>query len=424
MQPEEEQVTLATERAEAGTKTRAYRRLFAMAGFRQFILTTAFQRVSIAMAPVALVLAGHAAAGSFRTGALMASTYTFANGIASPVLGRLIDRVELRRGMSIELCVTTLLLLALTGLASSHAPALSLIALSGLAGAAPAGVMGGMRAYLLRLIPDELQERAFALDSTLLELEWMIAPALVAVTGFLGVPVLAIALMALATLGALGGTRLLDQRQPSERAPGLSGSWRNRKALPVYLLNTVLSYADGTINIALAPLLVIVGSRPATAGLLITLLSATSAVGGAGYATFVARRPGNLDRRANGGLLALGICVILIATAPSLLVLTIAIAVSGVWFAPIVGMRNLILGKLLPESQLSEGFSTVEAAGQFGYGVSGVATGIVLGFAGARACFILAAAITVTSALAALLWHHFSGGRQVRGALEASDSET
>ncbi|HET9896842.1 MAG TPA: MFS transporter [Streptosporangiaceae bacterium] len=424
MQPEEEQVTLAAERAEATAKTGAYRRLFATAGFRKFILTTAFQRVSIAMAPVALVLAGHAALGSFRIGALMASAYTFANAIASPLLGRLIDRMELRRAMSVQLSVAIVSLLVLAGLASSHAPALALITLSGLAGAAPAGVLGGMRAYLLRIIPGDLRERAFALDSMLLELEWMTAPALVAVTGFLGAQVLAIGLMALATLGALGGTRLLDQQPPSKRAPGMNGAWRNRQALPVYLLNAVLSYADGTINIALAPLLVVIGSRPAVAGLLITLVSATSAMGGAGYATFVARRPGNLDQRANGGLLALGLCVVLIATAPSLVVLAIATAVCGVWFAPIVGIRNVILGKLLPESQLSEGFSTLAAAGSLGYGVSGVATGIVLGLAGARACFILAAAITVTSGLVAGIGHHFSHVHHVRGALEASDSET
>lgn len=405
-QPDDEQLILTQRpdaRAEPATKARAYRQLFAVAGFRRFILNTAFARVSVAMAPLALVLAGHAAVGSFRAGALMASMYTFADGLFAPLLGRMIDRVELRRGMSIELGVATLLLLALAGLAGSHAPALVLIVMSGLAGAAPAGVLGGMRAYLVRILPGGLAEPAFALDSMLLELEWMIAPALVAVTGFLGPPELAVVLMALATLGALGGTRLLDQQQPSRRARGMSGAWRSRVALPVYVLNAVLSYTDGTINIALAPLLVVMGSRPAAAGLLITLLSVTSAVGGAAYATFVAGRPGDQKLRSNGGLMALGFSVILIAVAPSFAVLTIAIAISGLWFAPIVGVCNLTLSRLLPESQLSEGFSTLGAAGQFGYGMSGVATGIVLGLAGARACFVLAAAISVTSALCAFL---------------------
>jgi MFS family permease len=400
-----------------------YRRLLAIAGWRRYTLTTGFQRVSVAMAPLALVLAGHAAVGSFRTGALMASTYTFADGIASPLSGRLLDRVELRRGVSVELGIGALILLALAGLTASRGPSLVLIVLSALAGAAPAGVMGGLRAYLQRIVPDDLLERAFALDATLLELEWMTAPALVAVTGFLGAPVLAIVLMALATLGALGGSRLLGTQQPSPRVVGASGAWRMPQALPIYLLNAVLGYAEGTINIALAPLMHAVGSRPAAAGFLITLLSVTSAVGGVGYAVLDGRRPGgDPDQRANVALLALGLGVVLIAVAPSLIILTLAIAVCGIWFAPLVTLRNVVLGKLLPVSQLSEGFSTLSAAGQMGYGVSGVATGIVLGFAGARTCFVLAGAITIVSGLGAWLWHHYAHGPQIAPTSEPPDA--
>jgi MFS family permease len=359
------------------------------------------------MAPIALVLAGHAAVGSFRIGALMASTYAFADGLASPLSGRLVDRVELRRGVCAELGVGAVILVALAGLAAARAPALVLIVMSALAGAVPAGVMGGLRAYLQRIVPADLRQRAFALDATLLELEWMIAPALVAMTGFLGAPVLAIVLMALATFGAFGGACLLARQQPSARIAGASGTWRMRKALPIYFLSAVLGYAEGTINIALAPLMPAVGSRPATAGLLITLLSLASAVGGVGYAAFDGHRPGDPDQRANVALLALGLSVVLISVAPSLILLALAVAVCGFWFAPLVSMRNLILGKLLPVSQLSEGFSTLTAAGQIGYGVSGVVTGIILGFAGARACFILAAAITVAGGLGAWLWHHY-----------------
>ncbi len=399
----------------------AYRSLFANAKWRRYTLTTGFQRVSVAMAPVALVLAGHAAVGSFQTGALMASTYTFADGIASPLSGRLLDRMELRRGVTVELGATTVILLGLAGLAAIRAPALALIVLSGLAGVAPAGVMGGLRAYLQRIVPDDLLERAFALDATLLELEWMIAPAGVAIVGFLGAPVLAIVLMAVATLGALGGARTLGRQPPSKRVAGISGAWRLRKAMPTYFLNTIMGYSEGTINIALAPLMVIIGSRPATAALLITLLSATSAVGGVGYSILEGRRSGNTEQRANIALLALGLGVLLIAMAPSLSFVTLAIAICGLWFAPIVAMRSVILGRLLPESQLSEGFSTLSAAGQFGYGMSGVATGIVLGFAGARACFFLAAAVAIISSSAAWLRHRFSSGHS-RPLPESADS--
>ncbi len=345
----------------------------------------------------------------------MASSYAFADGIAAPLSGRLIDRMELRRGVSVALGAGAVILAALAGLAAARAPAVVLIAVSALAGAAPAGAMGGLRAYLQRIVPEDLLTRAFALDATLLELEWMIAPALVAITGFLGAPVLAIVLMALATSAACGGSRLLGRQQPSPRVAGASGAWRMPGALPIYFISAVLGYAEGTINIALAPLMPTVGSRPATAGFLITLLSVTSAVGGVGYAAYDNRRPGNLNQRANIAILALGIGVALIAVSPSLIFVAIAVGICGVWFAPLITLLNLILGKLLPVNQLSEGFSTLSAASQVGYGASGLATSIVLGFAGARACFVLAAAITIAGGIGAWLWHHYYRGSQDAG---------
>ena len=42
---------------------------------------------------------------------------------------------------------------------------------------------------------------------------------------------------------------------------------------------------------------------------------------------------------------------------------------------------------------------------QMGYGASGIATGAVLGIWGARACFLIAAAVTISSALGAWLLH-------------------
>jgi MFS family permease len=383
-----------------------YGRLVGSAAWRRFTVTSGFHRLSVAMAPLALVLAGHGAVGSFRVGALMASAYTFADGLASPWSGRLMDRVELRRGVSVELGVAAVLLTVLAGLTAVQAPALVLIVVSALAGAAPAGVMGALRALLQRIVPEDLRERAFALDATLLELEWMFAPAVVAAAGFLGAPVLAIMVMALAALGALGGARALRPQQPAARIEGVSGAWRNPKVVPIYLLSAVMGYVEGTINIALAPLMPSLGSRPATAGLLIALLSVASAAGGFAYTAAAGHLPGQLGKRANLALLALGLCTALIALAPTLAMVALAVAASGVWFAPLNTIRTLILGGLLPGGQLSEGFSTLSAAMQIGFGTSGLATGLVLVVAGARSCFIVAAAVAIASALVGWGQHH------------------
>lgn len=386
--------------------SRVYRRLLGIGLWRRLTVTSGFQRLSVAMAPIALVLAGHSATGSFSVGALMASAYTFADGFASPLSGRLMDRIELRRGVSLEMGAAGLLLMALAGLAAIRAPGPALIVMSAVAGVAPAGVMGGLRAYLQRIVPADLRERAFALDATLLELEWMCAPALVAAVGFIGAPVLAIVLMALAAFGALGSARLLAPQPPSGEASA-GGAWRNPKALPTYFVSAVMGYAEGTINVALAPLMPAVGARPATAGLLIALLSLSSAVGGFGYAAYEGRRPGNPERRSNIAILLLGVCTAFVAFAPSVGLVAVAVAACGLWIAPLLTMRNLILGRLLPASQLSEGFSTLSAVGQIGYGISGVVTGIVLGSTGARVCFVIAAAFTVVSGVAVMLLGRF-----------------
>jgi MFS family permease len=249
----------------------------------------------------------------------------------------------------------------------------------------------------------------------------MFAPALVAITGFLGAPALAIVLMAVAALGAFGGARLLSPRPPAGPIAGASGAWRNPKAMPVYFLSAVMGYAEGTINIALAPLMAAVGSRPATAGLLIALLSLASAAGGFAYAASSGHLPGDTDQRANIALLALGLCASLIALAPALITVALAVAACGIWFAPLNAMRTLILGQLLPASQLSEGFSTLSAAMQMGYGASGIATGAILGIWGARACFLIAAAVTVSSALGAALLHQHSKNAQFSRHAESPD---
>jgi MFS family permease len=212
--------------------------------------------------------------------------------------------------------------------------------------------------------------------------------------------------MALASFGALGGARLLAPQPPqpaSDHAATDGAAWRNVKALPTYFVSAVMGYAEGTINVALAPLMPIVGARPATAGFLIALLSLASAAGGFGYAAYDGRRPGDAEWRSNVAILLLGACTALVAFAPSIVVLTLAVAACGLWIAPLLTMRNLVLGKLLPASQLSEGFSTLSAVGQIGYGVSGIVTGIVLGAAGARACFVIAAVFTTVSGVAVSL---------------------
>jgi hypothetical protein len=58
---------------------------------------------------------------------------------------------------------------------------------------------------------------------------------------------------------------------------------------------------------------------------------------------------------------------------------------------------------------------------QMGYGASGIATGAILGIWGARACFLIAATVTVSSALGAALLHQHSKNAQFSRPAESPD---
>jgi hypothetical protein len=153
------------------------------------------------MAPLALVLLGHNATGSFATGAIMASSYTFAEALSAPAAGRLLGRAgDLRRGLAGSLAAAALILTGLGAVSLAGVPAVALIALSAVAGAAPSGGQGGLRAMLESLVPEKLRQVAFALDATLLEIEYLAGPALVGLATLTGAPTTAIFIMAAATL--------------------------------------------------------------------------------------------------------------------------------------------------------------------------------------------------------------------------------
>ena len=200
--------------------SRVYRRLLGIGLWRRLTVTSGFQRLSVAMAPIALVLA-HSATGSFSVGALMASAYTFADGFASPLSGRLMDRIELRRGVSLEMGAARLPPMALAGLAAIRAPGAALIVVSALAGVAPAGVMGGLRAYLQRIVPADLRERAFALMPPCWSLSGCARPPWSLPSGSSALP-------SRHRADGAGGVRRARQRAPARPATAVGGGLGGR----------------------------------------------------------------------------------------------------------------------------------------------------------------------------------------------------
>jgi MFS family permease len=388
-----------------------YRMLVADGVWRRWTLAVAGTRLPIAMAPLALVYIGHVATGSYGVGSVMASAYSFAEAFSAPGAARLLSRsADLRRGLALALGLGAACMLALALFSQLRASAVVLVVLAALCGSIPAAAQGGMRAMLQRLVPERLREKAFALDATLLEVQWAVAPALVALTVSLGAAPLAAVLMALAALLSaalvftLPPTPSSTLEEPAA-APGKrrEPAWRARAALGAYISSALLGYAEGTVTVGLPPLLGHIDADADHAGLLLVGLSLTSAVGGWAYGVITPRlgRPG--PARAAILLAFLGLMVIPVAVAGSLWVAAAGVALFGLFVAPINALRSYQLGQALPEDQHTEGFSTLYGVNVLGFGISGLAAAALLSAADPRAPMLAAAIITTAAGVISLL---------------------
>jgi len=135
-----------------------------------------------AMAALALVFLGNHAADSYAAGAILGGSYALGEAAFAPWRGRVLDRgpgAGVHRELSVALLGSAAVLFALALLGQARAPLNLLVAFAVAAAALPAGVPGGYRALLTEILDEETLLVAFSWDAVLLEIEWLIAPALV-----------------------------------------------------------------------------------------------------------------------------------------------------------------------------------------------------------------------------------------------------
>jgi hypothetical protein len=376
-----------------------YRRLVSDAGWQRWTLATGLTRLPEAIAPLGLVLAGRYATGSYAGGTMLAGVYAVAESAAAPVLGRRLDRRERRGGLLRGLAGASIALLALTVGIVDRVPLPFLVAATAAAAVLPSAVHGGLRGYLPQLVGDQTA-LAFALDATMIEVQWLFAPALVALVSLVGAPYLAVGAMFAASVAALAATRLLPPLQLEPAHAGAGGSpWRKPAAIRCFLVTTSFGYTEGTVTVALAPLVVTLGAPAGVAGFMLAALSVSSAVGGLLFTAAKPRLPGGDERHADALLAGLGLLAVPVALAPTAFLAGVAVTAFGTLIAPINGVRTQLLAAAVPPETQSEAFSILWAAHGVGWGISALVVTILIGTVGVRDAIIVAAFVATMSAL-------------------------
>jgi MFS family permease len=370
---------------------KTYRSLLSIPHARAFVLAGFVARLSISMRALGAVLMISQLTGSYGLAGAVAAAALLGEAVAAPRLGRLVDRFGQRRVLLLSLAVHSVGTFALVISAQLSAPNWVLLATAALSGAAALQVGSLVRARWSALVGGSpVLESAFALESTLDELIFVLGPALVTAlalgvapgAGLLGALVLTIVgSLGLAlqrrTEPPLAGVRDLSERSAIS-TPGL------RVLVGTFVAAGVIF---GTLDVAMVAFTGQVGA-PAAAGPLLALVAAGSLLAGLAYGARSWRWP--LDKRFVASVVVLWGGTVPLALAPSVALMTPASILAGVAIAPTLIAGFTLVQKLVPSGALTEGLNWMITALGVGAAVGAWTAGLIADGAGGDTAFLIA----------------------------------
>lgn len=350
-------------------------------------------RLPIAMAPFAMIFLVQRRSGGYATGSVLAACYILGEVVGAGALGSLLDRRKLRRQMLVGLAIGLAGFTVLT-LARNAPPALLAIA-AFVAGAGPAIAPGILRTVLTNLVEEKDVPRAFSADSVLTDLIWLAAPALV-VSLALGVaPQAPLAVCVASGLVALGGTALTPKGFTS--ADETSGGRPSLRVimigLPIYLTSAATMALSAAAELALPALLRYRGMPVGWSGLLLTGLSAFSALGGFLYG--LRTWPGTVAKQSLVLLLATTASITVAVTVAHLAGIIAGYLAAGLFQSVVLITRSLSLRERLPASAHPAGYSVMYAVQGMGYSLVAVIIAAVLSHGNPVVAMLSGVAVTL-----------------------------
>jgi MFS family permease len=377
--------------------------VLSVAGAPRLLVTSVLARLPLGMNALAILLLVRERTGSFASAGLTVGAFALAGAAAAPVQGALADRHGQVRVLVPSAVGQSALLVLLVLAARAEAATGVLVLVSASAGALMPPVAACLRALWPAVVPDpRSREAAYSLDAVSQETCWTLGPLLVG--GLVGLVSPAAAVATCATI-TLAGTLLFVSSPLARRVrPAPVGTERanalTSRGLRVVLVTAALMGAGiGSFEIGLPALAVDIGSGGA-AGLLLSLWSVGSMVGGLAYGA-------HAWRRSTEGRYALLLGAIALTSAPLLLAGSVPVGaalglLAGLAYAPTLSCQMALVGRLAPPGAVTEAYTWSNAA--LGGGIAGgsALAGALAESLGVSATFLLGCACAaVAGAIAA-----------------------
>ncbi|MEU8251948.1 MFS transporter [Nonomuraea sp. NPDC048916] len=398
----------------------SYRQLLAHPGALRLVVISLLAKLGTPALSLALLLAAVDRLGSYGAAGLVLTGHALALAVCAPLGGRLADRLGARRVLVGYLLAHTaafsLILLALATQLSSPV----LVAAAALLGATNPPVTAVIRSAWPRLVPAESLPAAYAVDSAINELMFILGPVLVSVlllvmsAQTVVVVTGATILLSVATLTASEVVRQAPAEPPTPRGGArlarLVGPLSHRPTFVLLVIAMFGTFSFGCLRIATVAAATTFGST-ASAGVLMGLLSAGALVGGLVFGA----RSWPVSGRTLLILMFVADAASLLAAgfAPGLLTLGLVITVTGLLTGPRDTLQPALLAEQTPALYRTEVFAWLNTFMWSGYGLGTAVAGHLTGPTDTgMAAFTAAAAVALLAAILVAVFYRPSLGTQ------------
>ncbi|HTJ39588.1 MAG TPA: MFS transporter [Dactylosporangium sp.] len=396
---------------------RQYMSVWRLPGAPVLLVVGVVARLGVGMVSLALLLLLQQADGRYTQAALACSVYAIASAAASPIVGRLADRIGpapvlVATGLAYPCCLVFLIFAGLHDL-----PLPAVLGAAVLAGVTFPPLTAAVRGTWNALTVDEPEVRvtALAAETALFELVFVVGPMLVALCVALWQPAVALgaaaAITLVGTLLVARGRAMRSWRRHEGHAPARGlGPLRVPGFAALLVTAFGLGFAFGGTGVAVpAYATEYVARDPQSAG---GILLGVWGIGSAASGLWFGSRP-RARARLRWLLAGVAASLAVLAAMPNALALGAALIIGGATIAPALTVQNSMVGAIVPRSMLNEAYTwlvTVSIAAS----AAGVAvTGLVVDRPGGAVwAFLLAGAAVAAGAVVAPAPFTHSGDRQ------------
>lgn len=374
------------------------------------VASASLASLMVGMGMIALVLFVHETTGSFGSAGAVAGAFAAAAGVCAPFWARLIDRLGSKRVLTATGLVSPLALSCVVPLGESGAGAVFMAAAAGMGGVALPPVAAVTRRCWSLLVPAEDLPVAYALDSVLGELIFVLgsvlAGLLVAVSG----P--GTALLIGTASGLTGGiwfSRVATIAPAGQRPETMrrAGALRSPTIFLLVVIGAPIGASFGVLDLTF-PAFGVTHGHSGLGGPLNATLSIGSALGGVAYGVLhsgAGSQSRAYIRLASGQVLS-SLPLFMVTTTPEMFA---AALTAGLCVAPLLTVRSQIAEKFSPQGSETETFSWLNLSVIGGFSAGSVLAGLLIEAGGWRAGAAAAIVLPLTGLIAAFAWRRLLG---------------